>query len=231
MLAWDLDQQVETTLASPTESIDPWWDKSALPSPSRCKKARQNAPMFFILNSSNSGKISQSITDVWYMSRVVKMTSKMKTVSMPMPALVCRLMEWWERSELNTDHCTIEIYWSMYWYCGWMPTYYNNRKMCQVKSGVLHRPTPLPNLQLPSAGHLAGQPGKAFMVIQDQDFIQFMVITCRIYLVCSYNFSHLIVQNTLFKSKAEKIMTAHFLCDHIRHRWFLWLWVGRHLYS
>ena len=35
-----------------------------------------------------------------------------------------------------------------------------------------------------------------------------MFIKCGINLVFSYNFGHLIVQNTLFKSKAEKIMIS-----------------------
>ena len=55
-----------------------------------------------------------------------------------------------------------------------------------------------PNLQLPSAGHLAGQPGKAITVIKDREFMRFAFS----------NIYHLIVQNTLFKSKAEKNMTA-----------------------
>ena len=56
------------------------------------------------------------------------------------------------------------------------------------------------NLQLPSAAHLAGQPGKISVVLKNQNLL------C----VCS---GHLVVQDTLFKSKAEILWNQRFICS------------------
>ena len=87
----------------------------------------------------------------------------------------------------------------------------SNELSRSINTGWLLSCSPPPNLQSPSAEHLAGQPGKAFTVTQDQDFIHLNFHRmCNLFclLVIVY---HLIVQNTLFKSKtARKNKRLHF---------------------